>query len=489
MATRNSTRKDEQPGAVSPLPAAPPITPEPQSPVEDATDPKDKLDFFEYLRTLNRVLPANSLIYLYRLEPKIKNKSDRAYIDKISAEGVDEDWVKQKHGGGKYQGYLSTGNAAMDVKRVFWIEGPAIIRPDQIMVDHEGNAIPAAAPAPASEALTKSDLLQSLQSTLQTVLEAVKNKDVNAGQALGEMMSLMKQAAAGAVDIATSSAKQQVTNPSGSGLESVVRDLLQELKNSRGQGRETSRIDKFIDVALEKMLNPAPAADMFDQLKKLADLGNMEGLGFLKTLFGGGQREESFWEKAGAMVAEGLATAIKENGPAIVQAYREKLQVDHARIVLQGRDGAHQVVNVPPGHQPAPMPPTHQPPLPNVIRMPSPPAGPGSAPSPQPPPMPRAQEEQVAMQSLVTQITNLIATCWDEGDSGRDTAITVKRSFKPLVSLLQMNFKDLEQLKNMAKTDAVLSSISDDPDFPAFAQEFFDELHAAGPAPGAGDSA
>jgi len=74
------------------------------------------------------------------------------------------------------------------------------------------------------------------------------------------------------------------------------------------------------------------------------------------------------------------------------------------------------------------------------------------------------------------QITELIATCYMENDSGEDAAITVKRVHKSLLPLLRPQFGNFEQVMAMAKVEPAFASIVNNDDFPEFAKEFWEEF-------------
>ena len=74
------------------------------------------------------------------------------------------------------------------------------------------------------------------------------------------------------------------------------------------------------------------------------------------------------------------------------------------------------------------------------------------------------------------QITELIATCWEENDSGADAAITVKRANRALLPVLRQNFQDFNQVLKLAREEPALAEIATDPEFPEWAKEFHTEF-------------
>lgn len=447
----------------------------------DGEEAGEKIDFFEYLAQLDDKLRNKATVYVYRLSPRVKKVGATHAIDKYAARLFAEDTLKEDHGGGRYKLYLDTGVKASNLTRVVEIFGtPAKIYPDQILVDDQGNPQPMQQTQPSAGTdgpVNRSELLD----VLTTVLDRVQKKDVSTTDAVSELASLYKQAAATAVEIGTAGAKHQINNPQGGdATAALLREVLAEMR----KGDPLTK--KVMDMAVEKMLNPPPPAatpDLFATLKQLQELTGAEGgggLGILKTIMGGGSGE-SFWEGVGKEMFSSLSVAVRENAPALLQWLRER---EHFKYV-QAMTARQAAGGSAPSGAPTPVPSVV---VPRPVPVPSA-TNPGlaqGAPQTQPSAQPRAtapSNEDEMIQAMVFEITSLIKRCWDrskaagEEADGISTANVVKLAYPGVLTFIRSSFNDLEKLKQMAATDAVLSAIAGDPAFPEFAADFFEELH------------
>lgn len=459
-------------------------------PPDLAEDTTSDLGFFDHLRSLPRGVRESSLIYIYRVEPKVKKSGKYAYIERVSAEGFDEEWLKEKHGGGKYRLWLNTPNQSQDLQRYADIAGPAKIYPDQVLVDAEGNALPAAQPAPAA-ASAQPVTPDAIAQIVTTAIQAVKDKGASADEAFAQAMGVMRKAQEGSIEILTSSLKNQVNNGGDSATAALLKEMLAEIRSQRNNPGDR-KLDKIVDAGLERLLNPPAQPGPLDFIKQLKDLQELDGL---SGILGGSPKENgAWWEPLVGKLADALSDTLKANGAAIIEAYREKLRVDaflaqqNARRPAQPAAAPIATAQTPPG-TPAPSVPQAAPSLPLPIPVP---AGPGApppefpphaAPQAQPAPVPvqgphtptEMTEEQV-FDAIRRQITELIVTCYEENDSGVDAAITVKRAHRPLLALIRPQFKDFNQVLALAQVDPVLKQIAGAAEFPEFAREFHEEF-------------
>lgn len=464
----------------------------PPPPVEDIDPPSAQdqhVEFMEYLKKLDQRIVNKSTVYVYRTHPKIQkvgNKNIATYPARI----FDLKMLEDDHGGGGYKLMLDTGDKNINITRYETIAGSAKIFPDMILVDDTGHPLPPpAAPAAADGPASKSDLLE----ILTTVLDRVQKKDVNTADAVNELAALYRQAAVSAVEIGTAGVKAQLSNPQGGDSSAVVlmlKEVLNELKESR---KSDPRTDKLYDLALEKLLNPPtpPAApDIFDSLKKLADLGSLEELGPLKKIFGGGG--DSFWEGVGKDLFSSLSAAVRDNAPALVQWMRERAHFQYVTTMAQRQAAGSAAQNGPAPTQVA-VPVPQPPPVPARPAITTPPAPAPAAPPGSQPPISTEGESMLAAMQL--EITSLIKRCWDrsrqvdEPVDGYSAASVVKLAFPAVLPFIRAHFNNLGELKALAAKDPVLGPIANDPDFPTFAEEFFEELHNVdGPEPQAGQA-
>jgi len=188
--------------------------------------------FFKLVHDLPRALWEKYLmIYAYRLEPRVKNDSKERYMEKI-AQVVDEDYFKQEHGGGKYWLLLKCGEET--IKEItFAIDGQPKIRPGVALVDEHGNPIgPVMVPPQAQE------------SELRQVVESMSD-------ATGKVGDMLKKGYEGIIDAQNDVLKKNLgVNPAApAGTPSIT--------------------DRFLEAAMDKMLNPAPAPDPMEMVTKV----------------------------------------------------------------------------------------------------------------------------------------------------------------------------------------------------------------------------
>jgi len=124
-------------------------------------------------------------IYLYRLEDDgglmVKNQDGQGkYIKPVIRCAIDEEWIANKHGGGKYQAWLKWDNNATLRKHTFRIDGPPKVQPGQT-VEIDGKTVPIAAPAAAPPAEPHTDLAtvieankEAQRAAIDTVTETAK---------------------------------------------------------------------------------------------------------------------------------------------------------------------------------------------------------------------------------------------------------------------------------------------------------------------------
>jgi hypothetical protein len=452
----------------SPDPPDPPLIDDPVSGEED-----QHIEFMEYLKKLDQRIVNKSTVYVYRTQPKIQkvgNKNIATYPARI----FDLKMLEDDHGGGSYKLMLDTGDKNINITRYETIAGSAKIFPDMILVDNDGNPLPPPSAAAADGPASKSDLAE----ILKTVLDRVQQKSVSTTDAVSELASLYKNAAATAVEIGTAGVKAQLNNPQGGNgaVALLLREVLNELKESR---KQDPRIERLYTLALEKMINPTPpppAPDMFESLRKLADLSSLEELGPLKKLFGGGG--DSFWEGIGKDLFSSLSAAVRDNAPALVQWMRERAHFQYVTTMAQ-RQAAGAAAPNGPTPTPVAVPVPQPPPVPARPAI-TPPHSDTPSPGSQPP---ISTEGENMLAAIQLEITSLIKRCWDRsrqlGDSvdGYSAASIVKLAFPAVLPFIRANFSDLGKLRELAAKDPVLSPIASDPDFPTFAQDFFEELH------------
>jgi hypothetical protein len=484
--TRRPAHTPDNPPVVDPELEPPPLA----TTQEEEKEEKEKIDFWEFFDKLDEPTKKVSKVYLYRLDPPVVKRagvgSKRKAIDVFPGHLFSYEMLHAKHRGGTYQIYIDSKVSAACINRVVELPGPAMIYPEFILVDDQGNPL-ATQPPPPVAAPTESNSGNGSGSVVQVVeavVAALKDKqDGNPNvlqQAIADAMMVGKQANLAAVDILASAAKNAAPSGSTNSMETLLRELLNEIR----QKPEPDPVaKKVMDTALDRLVNPpappaaVPAANPLEGLKQLSELFGVEGggIGLLKNALG--QKQSSFWEEVGKDTFGMIGTAIRENMPGLIQWLRERTYVNHAQFMAsraaQGKPGAPAPSAA--GIPVQPVPPNSDPPAAALG------GDRATQPQGQPAPMPNNPTEEQIMEQIRQQITMMIANFWASNMSGQATGVAIKSAFAGILPMLRIQFNKLEPLIEMAKLDPILGPITVDEDFPAFAKEFFDELQKIGP--------
>lgn len=441
----------------------------------DINEELEKTDFFSFLNNLDEATKKVSKVYIYRLLPRIEKSDGNRAIDVWPAAVFTENLLIERHGGGKYLLWIDSKLPAACLKRTIEVPGSAKIYPNHILVDDKGAAVPPAPPA-QQQPVTASEIAQ----IVREVVSGMQNPGM--AEAFRTSLEVVKEGAKAAVDMAKQPNPQPAAPADDNKVVKAIERLADRLQHA--QPNEMGDIMKTVVAAvlptmLKRLVDPPASASPFGMLKDLAALANDEGFTALRNLFGGA-KEEPLWEKAMMTVAQGVGTAIQENGPAIVQAYRERTQLEHTRMVMQRQQPGQQTITVPPVPRPQPVTRPLQGTAQTVPRW----AGggdpqPGAAPQETAPPAQTLtpQQEQEAVNGVIEQIVQLIQRCDGDGQDGAATATVVKLAFQPILPMIRANFNNLEQLKQFARTMPQLQHLTSSEDFDLFAEEFFNALH------------
>ena len=194
-------------------------------------------DFFILMQEFPAAVWDRLTIYLYRLPDDngilLKNADDKPHYIKVLRQPLTEEFVAKNWGGGKYQAYLKIDNKEVLRKHTFRIDGEPKLQPGQ-RIEIEGKSVPigsavAAPPAP--------------QSDIANVIEATS-------AANKQNMEILAEGSKAAIQLVRDQVAQAAKPDSSSGL-----------------------LDKFLTVAMERMLTPPPApADPIDTFVKLQSL-------------------------------------------------------------------------------------------------------------------------------------------------------------------------------------------------------------------------
>ena len=459
MPRRPSTRSSLSTAAAT----APAEEVPPQTEAAEPT-PDDQTDFVQYLeKSLDDAVRNRSTVYVYRTRPKIV-KDGSSNIAKYAGRIFSMDMLQTDHGGGRYKLMLDTGIREKNITRYVELPGAAKIYPDHMLVDEQGNPKPVGTAAPQTAGSS-----DQLVDVLKTVTEALQNNRNSPQKAIEDALAVMRQANLGAVEIIANAAKA-----ANSGEKQSDSAVLQAINNLTATLRERHKdpvSEKVMNAALEKLINPQPvpaAPDMFDQIRKLADLASVDGLGNLRSILGG-KKEESFLESIGKELAVGVSEALKATAPSIMQWLRERSYYNYVQ---------HQAATAQTPGQPGAAPPAPAHPSSVAARVPLPQAVPPSPAQPAThPAQPGIPTEEDMFAAMTREVTGLIRRCWDEQHSGDAAAKVIKLAYPVIMPMIRSNFNDLEKVKQMAAQDEFLAPITSDEDFPEWAQDFFEELH------------
>ncbi len=120
------------------------------------------IEFFDLLQELpESVWDSRFLVYIYLLDPVIRNKQgEKSYLVKL-AQPIDEEWLRKKYNGGKFHLYLKDGRDTLKELK-FRIEGE-FVDPDRDQRQ---------VPAPGASAATPPTQTPSPGAEIATAIEA-----------------------------------------------------------------------------------------------------------------------------------------------------------------------------------------------------------------------------------------------------------------------------------------------------------------------------
>ena len=393
------------------------------------------------------------MLYLYRLDPKVRNpEGSRKYIDVMSRPITEAD-VKESHGGGKYQIYLRDDSQRPPLARshVFEIDGLAKFLPGQTVPQPAGASVAASStvlpPAPAGSQ-GSSDTAE----VVREVLRAMKQTDPGAQTTI----ETMTRATAAAIEIVKTASVREAGSTTGNPL---LDKLIEKLFDNSLHGQEVkkdSRIDRLYDLAVERLLSPQmpEQKDPLQQLGFVKDLLGVENIGDLFAAVKGGGGAD--WKMEAFKLVGGLAT----NLPALLSFFSQQGELNFRRqlaIIEARRNGGGPIaprgLSAPPN---------------NVVPMPAPaaPAAPSaSAPIGE---VPTIDVTQLALTDIVV--------AFDNGLDGTVTAKMLRDKYPQLVEQLKPLAASEQNVMLFAKNTPPLSQIAGEEEFPAFLKEFCAEV-------------
>jgi hypothetical protein len=281
-------------------------------------------DFFKLIRTIPSSLWGDKLrLYLYRKPSDdglmIKNPADSPYsYAQVVFKAVDEQWVADNWGGGKYQLWLKYGDKEKKIdetikKHTFTIDGPPKVKSGQtVILDGKTVAIGEAAPAAAAE--NKTDIA--------SVIDAQT-------RATEATMSMMSHAAERSIDMVAAHAAKPAAEPSPL---TTLEGIAQMVKLFQPPPA-ADPIETFIKLqTLMGKQNPEPALERETPIE--------ETLGAIEKLTGGRSLIELLKPAAKAAAEESpwtpfvsVAQTFVQSLPALMGEFRHNRDMEFRRQV------------------------------------------------------------------------------------------------------------------------------------------------------------
>jgi hypothetical protein len=451
----------------NPVAAAEVVKPEPANvPLFNPFD--DNIPFFDALAMITPAEWEKYLIYIYRLDPKVRNpEGERAYIDKIQRT-FDEGDIKATHGGGKYMAILKDdflmaaapgGPAPRERRWHFRIAGEPRLQNGQTLLSANGaapapgtpDAIEVAPRAPSSDVAV-------LASVLKELIENRQNGDTGSSQAI----ELAGQAYKTGLSIVSEAARQTVTTTTGS---AIGDKLLERLFDSKFGGRngDSDLRDKLAMIAIERLQNPpvAEAKDPLAQLGFVKDLLGVESIGDLIRPSAAGDTWKAKLVDLGVTLVGNLPQLFQLLLASQAQQFQRQIQLETLR--RQGPVPVGVNPNTPPASPRIQIETAAHPPAPGPTPVPAPGEVPVST---------LFNPAQMALDEIVVD--------YGEGLDGQMTARLVRQRYPIVMEQMKPMLGDLAQVKLFAQNTAPLNEIAGDEEFPQFLKEFVNEiLHPA----------
>jgi hypothetical protein len=403
---------------------------------------KSEVPFFDAVAAIPDGGWEKTTIYLYRLEPAVANKQgEKKYIG-VYGGPINEQSVKDEHGGGKYHAYVKYGVGKMTStlrNHRFWIDGEPIYKEGQ--TSRTGPT--AGAPVIPGQ--------QDIGSIVRQVIEATggNTKAADAG------IEVMKRAFMDGLDLTKSIATNNAQSATGTTLgDKLLTALLPRLTEPQSN-QLPPMVEKFMDAAItifkseRKEPNPVQPAPLTDQFTLIKDVMGVESLRELFDMTRGG-RDQPWWVAVLSNAVEKLPTLLNEFAQMQERAFQ--------RAVIAHQLGAG---------QPAPPAP--------ILRTETAPIPPGRFPAP-PSAAPAVPSNGTMPEQMIAGMVDGICRAYDEGYPGDMAAVHLKLLFPQLVDSLRPLLSDPQQLSNFVRQTPALAERASEEDWAGFQREFLEEV-------------
>jgi hypothetical protein len=440
VVTRTRRRKLQQPQIPTlqpPIvpPAPPPVMPAAPELELDTDDeevpagatPAPVLEFFDSVRSIPeaRWNVEKWEIYLYRVEPKVKNTDRPKYICVYHTPVTLED-IKSEHGGGVYKAWLKKNGQQVQID-VFAIDGAPLLQPDQVLVGSPArSAAPNPSPVGHSSGSDAAEVIRGVAEVLKREKDPIQD-------------ALMQAAI------------RKLTSDEKDPLASKLMELA--FANLTG-GKKDSVADSFVLALAKRGLDPAPgpapAADPLG-LHALKDILGPEvslkeillnGIGGGRG--GGGENWKSGLVAAGSQLVTQLPQLVQQAGGTIIESKRLDVQLAAIQLERERLRAAASGIQVPPPAQLPAAPPAQTPP-------------PAAAPAGRDP---------------LDTIAELIVRCAEQGDEGDSVLAVVQRAYPTELAQLAPLLNDVDQVMAFLPSHPVLQRLTAIPDHQLFVQQF-----------------
>jgi hypothetical protein len=394
----------------------------------------DEIEFFDLLRELPAGAWDQLSLYMYRLEPAVNNRQgDKKYITCI-AQPIDQDWVKNNHGGGKYYAILKHDTNTVREHK-FWIEGePKLI---------EGQTLknPPLAATPQSD----------LASVVKQVIEATKgdSKHADAG------VDILKKAFTDGLELQKTITTANLGSATGNALTDKLLEKAIEKMNAPPAAPASLTEQLAVVKEIAKIMRPDNSdrddrrQNPVSELSLVKDLLGVDSLKELIDVRSKGNSEQPWWV--------GLISTAIDKLPMVLTQVQQMSQQAFERALI-----AHRAMGTPGALMP--------------------PGGMGSVPSrpiPSPgmtTPAPAPGGSAAIPQEMVAGLIGQIVRAYDGGYPGDMAAAHVSLAFPDLVEALKPVLTDSAQLGSFVQQIPELAERSREPEWAEFQDEFIQEL-------------
>ncbi len=409
-------------------------------------EPFASMEFFDLLPALpSRLWESELVLYLYRLNPEVTNKSgEKKYIGVYSAPMTEEDF-KREHGGGKYRLYLKYKKHDLRTS-VFQIDGPPkFIEGQTLRGVPVGPAVTAPAPSPTP------DLAMVLNKLVDTINE---KRETDPAGALNSAVQILTTATQKGLELQQTLSAKNANSLTGYAFgDKLMEQLLPRLLDPPKPPSLTDTITMVKEITAilrppreARAENPAPATTQIDVIKEFFGVESLSEV--LDKVKGGGKDNTPWWGSFLVNTIEKLTTA----APSIIAQY--------AQLQREQFERALQVNTIRSGRRP-----------PEVAILPGAPAV--AAPAPAAGPANAAEAAFAAIEPMV----RMMCDYYDRGFDGSQAAAGLHVQFPDMTEQFKPVLTDLMKLNQFIAEIPQLAERAKDPEWEEFRDEFWREMN------------